>query len=176
MKIKESKIKIIVSLFFAFIAICIIFNQHLDGYFVWISLDQHVITVFWQQSPLYAIQVPFNLSIPLWIPLAPLTVIIIYFIVVWRFFKFKVSFHGKRIHHYHVGLLSIGIAIFLTITLAIMNFLYKEPIRIWLGWKMTTLAEVLQGFSLTLALGGIMIILLDVKDLISMLKHLLNRN
>jgi hypothetical protein len=41
---------------------------------------------------------------------------------------------------------------------------------------MTTLAEVLQGFSLTLALGGIMIILLDVKDLISMLKHLLNRN
>jgi hypothetical protein len=57
-----------------------------------------------------------------------------------------------------------------------MIFLYKEPVRIWVGWKMTTLAEVLQGFSLTLALGGITIILLDVKDLISMLKHLLNRN
>jgi hypothetical protein len=172
-KQEKTKITTAICLFFAFITICFIFDQFLDGYFLWLCVDQGFLTVFWQKNRLYTIPLPFNPRSPLWIPLVPLAIVIAYLVEAKRSLNFNVYFRGRRIHHYHVGLLSIGLATLLAI-ISLNNGGFSASI--WLGWKRTSIAEILQGLSFTFIIGGITLILLDTRDLSSALTNHFRKN
>lgn len=145
---------------FAFIITCILLNSVLDGYFLWMCIDKGVLAVYWQRKPVYEIKVRLNFKYTLWVPLLPLaTVFAVLLALNWRVGS-KIFVHGIRIHHYHVGLLLITIAIVMLIIMANAS----EPIVIWLYAKKTSIMEILQGLSFMFALGGATFILLDIKD------------
>ena len=159
-----------ISLFLVFIIFCLYFNRSLDGYFMWMCLFRDDLTVYWCRKPIYMIKLPFSLKYPLWIPLAPVIIMLTYFIATKRLINSKIILYGRRIHHYHVGILSIGIAaMLLTILIIILNSCV-EPTVIQLGWKKTNVVEILQGLALLFIIGGIALILLDLKDICRSLK------
>jgi len=166
-KSERSKIFVAFLLFLSFLITCILFNQILDGYFMWLYIFRGFIRIYWHNKPLYTIQSQFNLKYPLWIPIIPLIVALTYLIAMKQLFNSRLFLHGKRIHHYHIGLSSIGFAV--TLLIALMLTSYEEPAAMWLGWKRTSITEVLQGLSFTFMIGGTTLITLDAGDLASAL-------
>ena len=132
---------------------------------MWLCLCKGFLTIYWQRKPLYTIQTPFNLKYPLWVPLIPLIVGFTYLLVMNRLVNSRIVLHGRRVHHYHLGLLAIGAAAILLIIMTLTD--REEPFTIWLDWKRTSIAEVLQGLSFIFILGGITFILLDARDIAS---------
>jgi len=89
-----------------------------------------------------------------------------YIVMMERSLNFDLTFRRRRIHHYHVGLLSLVLAALLNIISLISGV---ESSTIWLGWRRTSIPEILQGLSFTFILGGITFVLLDARDLASTL-------
>lgn len=164
---EKKTILVAICLFLTFIITCILFNRILDGYFMWLYLYKGFLTIYWQRKPLYTIQIPLNLEYPLWVPLIPLIVGFTDLLVMNRLVSSKIVLYGRRVHHYHLGLLAIGAATILLIIMTLTN--REEPTTIWLDWKRTSIAEVLQGLSFIFILGGIAFILLDARDIASAL-------
>jgi len=138
-----------------------IYNSRvIDGYFLWIHLSKGFLRIYWERKPILTFKFPFNLGSSLWIPAAPLALTIFYVLIVGRKLGLRVTIHGRRIHHYHVGILLIGFAVALTL---ISNSL-AEPKIVWLNWKKTTLQEMLDGLSFAFAMGGVALTLSDLRD------------
>jgi len=158
-----------VFLFFTIISICILLNESLDGYFLWIRIGgSNLLVVYWQKRHLYTLLLPFYPSYSLWIPLIPLSIVIAYLVVVERKFNFKTSLRGWRMHHYHVGFLALGVAAFLAFVPSIVGELSTSFL---LGWKKTSVAEIMFGLSFTLFLGGTTFMLLDIRDMVLALSN-----
>jgi|YelNatPaOPRAMG01_1025707.scaffolds.fasta_scaffold53930_2 hypothetical protein len=170
---EKRKLLIVFSFLPIFTLTCIALNQILDGYFLWICISQGSLMIYWQGSLIHTFQIGFSLRLPLWIPLLPLLVLILYNIIVSRSVKIKFSFRGMRVHHYFVGLLSLLIAASLTVmSMTIAN----EPNILFLGWKRTSTAQMLHSSSFLLNISGVTLILLDLKDLASTLATHIHKN
>ena len=137
-------------------------SKVIDGYFLWIHLSKGLLRIYWERKPILTFKFPLNLCSSLWIPAAPLALIILYVLIVGRKLNFRVSIHGRRIHHYHVGMLLIGFSV----ALALTSTCLAEPKIIWFGWRKTSLQEILDGLSFAFAIGGVALILSDLRDVV----------
>lgn len=135
-----------------------------DGYFLWLCLSKGYLKILWRRIPLFSVEIPLSPETPLWIPFASLSILFAYLLLV-RSLRIQVFLKGRRIHHYHLGALSIGVSILLMIP--ILLGLQDSPL--WIAYKRTSLAEVLEGLSFILLLGGALLILTDGKDLLKKL-------
>ena len=70
-------------------------------------------------------------------------------------------FRGRRLHHYHLGALSLGIALLLMLLFLIAPWSYP----LWIGSKRTSVSEVLEGLNLLFIVGGISLMAMDAGDL-----------
>ncbi len=119
--------------------------------------------IYWQGNLINTFQVGFSFSLPLWIPFFPLIIFILYNVMVSRSVKIKFRFHGVRIHHYFVGFLSILIAALLMV----ISMIVGDGPAVFLDWKRTSAAQ---------NISGVILILLDLKDLTSTLAAHIHKN
>jgi len=150
-----------------------------DGFFLWLCLSGGSLRVYWRGKPLYALPIslsislplplplslpfPFSLQAPLWIPFASMAMALCYLFVASRRLRLHSGFRigGRRLHHYHLGALSLGIALLLMLLFLIAPWSYP----LWIGSKRTSVSEILEGLSLLFIVGGIFLIALDAGDL-----------
>ena len=104
--------------------------------------------------------------------MVPLAAVVAYIVLMERVLNIKVFVGGVRIHHYHMGLLSLGLSALMTFIS--MSNLAKQGV-IWFGWKDATIHEVMSGLSLVFAVGGILLILLDVRDVAETMMRSISR-
>lgn len=169
---EKRKLLIVFSFLPIFAFVCIALNRVLDGFFLWICISQGSMMIYWQGNLINTFQVGFSFSLPLWIPLFPLIIFILYNVMVSRSVKIKFRFHGVRIHHYFVGFLSILIAALLMV----ISMIVGDGPAVFLDWKRTSAAQMLQGSSFLLNISGVTLILLDLKDLTSTLAAHIHKN
>ena len=144
-----------------YLLISIILYSILDHYFLWMHLDHNVLTIFgmggWRK--IVYVRLPFNTLIVGYVPLIPLSAIMIYFVGAGLYLNLRIYLRGHRIHHYHIGLLA-------TIVGFLLLFLKGEPTTIiTLCGKVTTLSETLQNMGMSCVIGGLLFVIFDGKDL-----------
>jgi hypothetical protein len=146
-----------------------------DGFFLWLCLSGGCLRVYWRGKPLYTLPIslsislplplplPFSLPAPLWIPFASMAMALCYLFLASRRLRLHSGFRigGRRLHHYHLGALSLGIALLLMLLFLIAPWSYP----LWIGSKRTSVSEILEGLSLLFIVGGISLIALDAGDL-----------
>jgi hypothetical protein len=138
-----------------------------DGFFLWLCLSEGSLRIYWKGKPLYALPISisllFNLPAPLWIPFVSMTIAVSYLFLASRRLRLHLGFRigGRRLHHYHLGALSLGIAFLLMLLFLIA----PQGLILWIASKRTSVSEVLEGLSLLFIVGGISLIALDAEDL-----------
>jgi len=138
-----------------------------DGFFLWLCLSEGSLRFYWKGKSLYALSLPlplrFNLQAPLWIPFVSMVIAISYLFLASRRLRphLGIRFRGRRLHHYHLGALSLGIALLLMLLFLIA----PQGLILWIASKRTSVLEVLEGLSLLFIVGGISLIALDAEDL-----------
>jgi len=168
---KGRRILIATFLFLLFILFFLIFGPFLDSYFLWISLEDKL-RVYWCYRLVYKAELPFSIDPPLRIPSMPLTVALLYFVIVSRFLNFKVLICNKRIHHYHLGILCLGIAAVFLMILTLKMSVIENPETIMFFWRKTNIFVILKGTSFIFLIGGMAFLVLDARDLYLALKSI----
>ena len=144
-----------------YLLICFILNGILDNYFLWMHLDRNMLTIFgmggWRK--IVYVRLPFDTLIVGYVPLIPLSAIMIYFVGAGLYLNLRIYLRGYRVHHYHIGLLT-------TIIGVLLLFFKGESttLRILCG-KVTTLTEILQNLGVSCVIGGLLFVIFDGKDL-----------
>jgi uncharacterized membrane protein YqjE len=141
-----------------------------DGFFLWLCLSGGSLRIYWKGKPLYtlSISLPFNLPAPLWIPFVSIAIAVSYLFVASRRLRLHLGFRigGRRLHHYHLGALSLGIALLLMLLFLIA----PQGLILCIASKRTNVAEVLEGLSLLFIVGGISLMAMDAEDLKSAMR------
>jgi len=152
-----------------------------DGFFLWLCLSGGSLRVYWRGKPIYTLPISLSISLPLplplslslsflfslpaplWIPFASMAMALCYLVLASKRLRLHSGFRigGRRLHHYHLGALSLGIALLLMLLFLIAPWSYP----LWIGSKRTSVSEVLEGLSLLFIVGGISLIALDAGDL-----------
>lgn len=145
----------------SFLVVCIIidYREINSHYLVWIRFTQNCLSIYWPNNPqLFQIALPFSTTFDTMIPLIPLTVVIVTVNKIGKFLELN-PFHvfGHRIHHYHLGIISSLIGLFLTL-------LNGGAETVLLNGKESTTLEISQGLGLCLLIAGIIFIILDSDD------------
>lgn len=140
-----------------------------DGYFLWLCLSGSPLTVVWNRKPIFSVSTPFfqGPKVPLWVPLASLLILLGYLTVVGRRLNLEISLWRRRLHHYHLGIFSIGLSLLLTAPLLLPGF---QDSPIWVASKGTSLSEVLEGLSFIFLISGVSLTIIDARDLLSVVK------
>ena len=138
-----------------------LFNRRFDRYFLWAHASHKTLRLYWWNGVLFTFTLPFDTGPSLWVPVVPLASVVAYVVLMDRLLNLRVTVRGRRIHHYHVGLLSVAASVLLAFTVASGLVEYRV---ISFGWKGATTHEVLKGLGLVMAVGGFTLLLLDVRD------------
>ena len=155
-----------------FITTITVFNRALDRYFVWVHLSNGSLTVYWWRESILIPNLPFRTGSSVWIPVVPLAAVVAYIVLMERVLNIRVFVRGVRIHHYHMGLLSLCLAALMTSVS--MSNLAKQGV-VWFGWKDAAIYEVTNGLGLIFAVGGVLLILLDAEDVAETLTKMISR-
>ena len=152
-------------LFLIFVIVCILldYGERSSHYLLWLRVEGEFVSVFWPSNPhpiSLGITLPFTMQLDTWVPLVPVTVIMVYLELMSRSLQlYPVHLKNRRIHHYHVGLFFIGVGLILiTMNTGTVPFLFNG--------KQTNPTEFSQGLALSFVLGGTLLTILDGKDLI----------
>ena len=153
-----------------YLLICFISFSLLGNYFLWMHLDRNVLTLFgmgWRK--IFYVRLPFDTRIVGYVPLIPISVIMIYFVGAGLYLNLRIYLRGRRVHHFHVGLL-------VTI-MGFLLFLFKgeSTTIIRLCGNVTTLTDILQNLGMSCVIGGLLFVILDGKDLKKTLNSLRKR-
>lgn len=142
----------------------------LDGYFLWLHITGETITISWAKKTVFSTPLPYkDLKVSLWIPLASMTILLGYLTIIGRTLNLRISIWRRRFHHYHVGILSIGLSTFFIVPLFLPAF-QDLPIKIILKGAM--LSETLEGLSFIFLTSGASLIFSDARDLLSSVRRL----
>ena len=150
----------------------IVFNRALDQYFVWVHLSEGSLMVYWWRGTILIPNLPFKTGSSVWVPVVPLVAVVAYIVLMERILNIRVFVRGVRIHHYHMGLLSLCLAAL--VTFVSMSNLAKQGV-VWFGWKDAAIYEVTNGLGLIFAVGGVLLILLDAEDVAETLTKTISR-
>ena len=160
------KIGLATILFSIFLIGCVILDYQEVGshYLLWLSFKQDSLSIYWPKNPSHVlprISLPFSIPLDTMVPLIPLIISIIYVVKIGHYLDLN-PFHfcGRRIHHYHVGLLIILVGLILT------SF-QTGTSTILLNGKETNPTEISQGLGLCSLISGIVFIILDSNDLMN---------
>jgi len=149
-----------------------VFNRALDRYFVWVHLSDESLMVYWWRGTILIPNLPFKTGSSVWIPVVPLVAVVAYTVLMERVLNIRVFVRGVRIHHYHMGLLSLALSALMTSIS--MSSLAKHGV-VQFGWKDAAIYEVTNGLSLIFVVGGVLLILLDVEDVAETLTKIISR-
>lgn len=122
-------------------------------------LDHNVLTLFgmgWRK--IFYVRLPFDTRIVGYVPLIPLSAIMIYFVCAGLYLNLRIYLRGHRVHHYHIGLLA-------TIIGLLLLFFKGESTTIILCGNVTTLTGILQNLGMSSVIGGLLFVIFDGKDL-----------
>ena len=149
-----------------------VFNRALDQYFVWVHLSDGSLMVYWWRGTILIPNLPFRTGSSVWIPVVPLVAVVAYIVLMERVLNIRVFVRGVRIHHYHMGLLSLALS-------ALMAFVSTSNLAkhgvVQFGWKDAAIYEVTNGLGLIFAVGGVLLILLDAEDAAEALTKMISR-
>jgi len=159
-------------IFLCFVTTIAVFNRALDRYFVWVHLSDGSLMVYWWRGTILIPNLPFRTGSSVWIPVVPLVAVVAYIVLMQRVLNIRVFVRGVRIHHYHMGLLSLCLAAL--VTSVSMSNLAKQGV-VWFGWKDAAIYEVTNGLGLIFAVGGVLLILLDAEDAAETLTKVISR-
>jgi len=137
-----------------------------DGYFLWLHVSGGFFTILWRRKPIFSARIPYlqGPKVPLWIPLASLSILLSYFIIVGRRLNLRISLWRRRLHHYHLGILSMGLSIPFILLPSLPGF---QDSHLWIASKGTSLSEVLEGLGFIFLIGGTSLTFMDEEDLLS---------
>jgi len=147
-----------------FLVVCVILDyQDVRSYvLLWACFGQDFLAIYWPQNPslfLLRISLPFSTPFDTMVPLMPLIIVIVYLDKIGRYLKLNLFyFRGRRIHHYHLGVLTSLVGI-------IWASLKTGAATILLNGKETSPTEITQGLGLCFLIGGMIFIILDYNDL-----------
>ena len=149
-----------------------VFNRALDRYFVWVHLSDGSLMVYWWRGTILIPNLPFRTGSSVWIPVVPLAAVVAYIVLMERVLNIRVFVRGVRIHHYHMGLLSLALSALMA-SVSMSNLAKHGVVRF--GWKDAAIYEVTNGLSLIFAVGGVLLILLDAEDVAEALTKVISR-
>ena len=155
-----------------FITTITVFNRALDRYFVWVHLSDGSLMVYWWRRAILIPNLPFRTGSSVWIPVVPLAAVVAYIVLMERVLNIRVFVRGVRIHHYHMGLLSLALSALMT-SVSMSNLAKHGVVRF--GWKDAAIYEVTNGLGLIFAVGGVLLILLDAEDVAETLTKMISR-
>lgn len=140
-----------------------------DGYWLWLRLYGGSLTILWNRRSIFSAPIPFfqGPRIPLWIPFASLSIHLFYIFIVGKRLGIRIRICGRRLHHYHIGIMALGLSALLWHCTVFLGF---KDSSLWIFLKRTSLSEVLEGLSFIFLLGGAFLSLIDRRDLLLAMK------
>lgn len=158
------KVGLATLLLFIFLVVGVILDHQeiRSHYLFWLCFKQDSLAIYWPKTTfLVRISLPFSTPLDTMVPLIPLTIVIVYLEKIGQYLKLNpFHFRGRRIHHYHVGILIILVGIIL--------FSLKTGVTtILLNGKETNPVEISQGLGFCFLIGGSAFIILDSNDFIN---------
>ncbi len=113
-----------------------------NGYPLWMWFEGDLIVIFWGEVTLIKLVSPLNTHLHTALPVIPALALVSYLVVLGRLLKVRVFIGKRRIHHYHAGLASSGLGTFLSSLGGLVS----------------------QGLGLSLLVGGLTFVAIDLKD------------